>query len=224
MGTILTVASSKGGSGKTTLATILGVALASRGQSIAMLDADPNATLSDWLASNYEGPSLASEAEKDHVAIIERAYGLAEKHAVVVIDTAGFANLTAASAIAQADAVLIPCMADRGSVREAMRTAAQVASLGKAARRSIPYRVVLSQWSARGLAEAAARADLDGSGVACLATAIPALASVKQFTFTGSLPTSGRLADVSAELLAELDALKFTPRQRKPQRKEEAAS
>jgi hypothetical protein len=93
-----------------------------------------------------------------------------------------------------------------------MQTAEQVASLGKAARRSIPYRVVLSQWSVRGLAEAAARTDLDGSNISCLATAIPALANVKQFTFTGSIPASGRLADVSAELLAELDTLNFTPR------------
>jgi chromosome partitioning protein len=217
LGHILTIASGKGGSGKTTLAILLGVALAGRGQSVAMMDADPSATLSDWITSNYEGPSLDCEPNTDHVAIIERAYALAETHALVIIDTAGFASLTAASAIAQADAVLIPCMADRGSVREAMRTARQVETLGKAARRAIPYRVVLSQWNARGLAEAAARGDLDGAKVAILNSAIPAMASAKQFTFTGAIPTSGRLADTSAGLLAELDALKFTP---KPSRKQ----
>jgi chromosome partitioning protein len=62
-----------------------------------------------------------------------------ESHDVVLVDTAGFENLTAASAIGMADYVLIPCMPDRGSVRETLRTAQQVTSLAKAARRPIPH-------------------------------------------------------------------------------------
>jgi hypothetical protein len=47
-------------------------------------------------------------------------------------------------------------MAPRRSVREAMRTAQQVASLSKAARRTIPYSILLARWKPRGLSERAA--------------------------------------------------------------------
>jgi hypothetical protein len=92
------------------------------------------------------------------------AADLSESHDVVLVDTAGFESLTAASAIGMADFVMIPCMPDRGSVREAMRTSQQVASLSKAARRDIPYSLLLTRWKPRGLSERAALDSLRGEG------------------------------------------------------------
>ena len=51
MGRIITVGSSKGGVGKTTLVNALAEFLKRRGASVFCIDADPNKNLSGWLAA-----------------------------------------------------------------------------------------------------------------------------------------------------------------------------
>lgn len=48
MGKVITIAQQKGGSGKTTLAVNLAVALARMGHSVALLDTDPQGSLGRW--------------------------------------------------------------------------------------------------------------------------------------------------------------------------------
>src|SRR4051812_41181625 len=151
MGTIITVAQSKGGAGKTSLVQLLAPNLAALGYRVAVLDTDRNQNFRDWHQGAYEGEPITCASEVDHVQVVDRASELAEEHDIVLVDTAGFENLTAASAIGMADFVLIPCMADRGSIRETIRTAKQVASLARMARRSIPYSVVRTRWEEREL-------------------------------------------------------------------------
>jgi cellulose biosynthesis protein BcsQ len=62
--TIITVASSKGGPGKTTLAQILVGNLAAEGVTVAALDADPTGGLSRWASRLYEGAAFASTKRK----------------------------------------------------------------------------------------------------------------------------------------------------------------
>lgn len=211
MGSIVAVATSKGGGGKTTLTTCLAVSLAERGFRVSVIDADRNATFSDWHGANYEGPTLTSSTEIRHAEVIDLAQAQAETHDVVLIDTAGFENLTAAGAISTADFVLIPCMPDRGSIREAMKTAKQTDSFAKAARRAIPYRVVLSQWNPRGLAEQATLADLAAAQVPTMVHYIPDLAAFRQLTFTGRVPSVGRAGGQIGQVLAELVELGAIP-------------
>ena len=129
----------------------------------------------------------------------------------MLIDTAGFENLTAAGATSTADLVLIPCMPDRGSIREAMKTAKQADSFAKAARRAIPYRVVLSQWNPRGLAEQATLSDLAAAGLPTMAHHVPDLAAYRQLTFTGRVPSVGRAGEQIGEVLTELMQLGAIP-------------
>lgn len=207
MGSIITVATSKGGGGKTTLTTCLAVSLAESGYRVSVIDADRNATFSDWHQANYEGPALTSLAEIRHAEVIDLAQSQAETCDVVLVDTAGFENLTAAGAISTADMVLIPCMPDRGSIREAMKTVKQTDSFAKAARRAIPHRVVLSQWNPRGLAEQATLADLAAARLPTLKQFLPDLAAYRQLTFTGTVSPSEKVSGPVRELIAELVAL-----------------
>jgi len=211
MGSIVTIATSKGGGGKTTLTTCLAVGLTTRGFKVAVIDADRNATFSDWHKTNYEGAAFTSLAEIRHVEVIDLAQNQAEVHDVVLVDTAGFENLTAAGAISTADYVLIPCMPDRGSIREAMKTAKQTDSFARAARRTIPYRVVLSQWSPRGLAEQATRDDLAAAEIPTMEQYIPDLAAYRQLTFTGRVPVAGKVGDQIGKIVDELTALGAIP-------------
>ena len=204
MGTVITVASGKGGCSKTTTVMLLSANLASTGYKVAVIDADRNQSFASWHAQAYEGPAVTCRSEVDHIKVVDLAGELAEDHDVVLIDTAGFENLTAASAIGMADYVLIPCMPDRGSVRETMRTTQQVASLSKAARRSIPYSVLLGRWKSRGLSERAAMDSLKEEKVSLLENTLGDLADFTKFSFSGLVPTTGKIGHQASRLIEEL--------------------
>lgn len=204
MGRILTVASGKGGCSKTTTVMILSGNLAAQGYKVAVVDADRNQSFASWHAQAYEGPAFDCHSEIDHIRVVDLAGSLSESHDVVLVDTAGFESLTAASAIGMADFVLIPCMPDRGSVRETMRTAQQVASLSKAARRTIPYSVLLTRWKPRGLSERAALDSLVGEKLNVLDHTLGDLADFTKLSFSGSVPVIGKVGQQAAELIIEL--------------------
>ena len=78
MGTIVVIASSKGGVGKSSASALLAVNLASRGYSTAIVDADRNGALAAWHANGYEGPTLDCTTEIDHNLIVEHAWDRAK--------------------------------------------------------------------------------------------------------------------------------------------------
>ncbi len=204
MGTIITVASGKGGCSKSTTVMILSANLAAQGYKVAVVDADRNQSFASWHSQVYEGPPFECRSEVDHIKVVDLAGGLSDVHDVVLVDTAGFESLTAASAIGMADFVLIPCMPDRGSVRETMRTAQQVSSLSKAARRTIPYSILLTRWKARGLSERAALDSLNEEKLVVLQHTFGDLADFTKLSFSGAVPVTGKVGLQAAELIAEL--------------------
>ncbi len=112
MAKILTVAQQKGGAGKTTITAHLAVALTSARKSVAVVDIDPQQSLSTWYRARTErfGDSgagmLISQIPGYRVrAEIER---LAREHDVVLIDSPPHAETEAKVAIRAADLVIVP--------------------------------------------------------------------------------------------------------------------
>src|SRR4051794_31021868 len=171
---IVSIANSEGGSAKTTLCTALAVNLARDGYRVAVIDADINATFTTWLRT-ANAPPLTATACPDHNTIVSHAYKQADEHDICLIDCAGFSNQTSIFACGSADLVLIPVTPDRGSVVEAKRTAGQVENVAQIARREIPYRVVLSRWTPKGLSERATLSDLAAAELPYLTQHVPAL-------------------------------------------------
>jgi len=211
MGHIVTVASSKGGVGKSVVTTILSGNLAALGYRVAVIDADPNASYSQWHGL-YEGPPIDCSCEVRHEEIVDRAQGLATSCDVVLIDTAGFGNTTAAFAAGTADLVLVPVMPDRASAVEAMRTARQVQAFGKASRRQIPFRIVRTRWNQRGLVERAVEADL--SDMPMMKQHLSDLSEFGKLTLSGRVPVTGKVGEQAKELIAEMKALGAVPAKR----------
>jgi chromosome partitioning protein len=204
VGRIWTVASSKGGGGKTAFCCCLAPNLSAHAYRVGVIDADPNGTFSEW-HRNYRGPLIRCQAEARDIAVVDLAQAWAEQLDVVVIDTAGFGNLTAAAAMGAADHVFVPCMPDRGSTRESAKTIAKTASLARAARRTIGASVVLSQWRAGGMAEAAALEDLADYGItAILRTALPERSAFRRMSFDSKALTSGPVGPTIDTMIAEL--------------------
>ena len=204
MGSILTIASAKGGCGKSALTAILAVNLAAQGRRVAVIDSDPNRGFIDWHRDAYEGPALTVAAESSHLEIVDHAQRLAEDHDVTLVDTAGFSNQCAAMAMGTADMVLIPVLPDRQSVIEGMRAAKHVASFSKASRRDIPFRVVLSRWTPKGLVERALMDDLTKAALPMLTQHLSDLSDYRKFTVSGSVPVTGRIAEQASAIILEL--------------------
>jgi chromosome partitioning protein len=110
MGVVLTFTQQKGGVGKTSLAVHLGTYWASKGQSVALVDGDPQGSLTAW------GKMRAAQLPEDTLTI-ERAEGwkaatvvskLARMHDYVLVDTAPHAETASRTATREADLVIVP--------------------------------------------------------------------------------------------------------------------
>jgi chromosome partitioning protein len=104
MGSVIVVASSKGGCSKTTTVTALAVNLAAHGYKVAVCDSDPNQAFVRWYKTG-EAPTLSVSTELDHNEIVGHLLRLGKKHDVVLCDTGGWSNQTQVFAMGAADLV-----------------------------------------------------------------------------------------------------------------------
>ncbi|PQJ26766.1 hypothetical protein BSZ35_19145 [Salinibacter sp. 10B] len=101
---VVAVLNQKGGSGKTTIATNLASDLQRRGHRVALVDADPQKTASEWAARGEDTPPTF-EATKDLSTNIPALEGSFD---IVVLDGAPRMTELATDAVKAADLVLIP--------------------------------------------------------------------------------------------------------------------
>jgi len=210
MGSIIVVASWKGGVGKTNLTTALAVNLAAQGYSVAVVDSDPNQAFAVWHKS-ADAPPMTVSSCIDHNEIVAHAMEKGEAHDVTLLDTAGFANQAAVFAMGVADLVLIPVMPDRNSVLEARKTAKQVESISKIARRTIPHRVLLTRWNPKGLSERATLEDLAEAGLQPLPSYLSDLVAFQKSTFSGVMPKTGLVGFQVDKLIESLRGIEAIP-------------
>lgn len=206
---VLTVASSKGGPGKTTLCQLLVGSLAGELR-LALLDADPSQAVSRWAQSAYEGPPFEVIAEPDEARLAHLIAARADTVDLVIVDTAGFGNRAASVAMTSADAVLVPTLSGEADVTEAEKTVRLVEGLARAARREIPVRVLLNRVRKTTLARHAA-AEVAAAGLVKLDTALSDLVAYGEMTYSGRVPTTGLASTEVAALVAELRALGWVP-------------
>jgi chromosome partitioning protein len=201
---ILTIASSKGGPGKTTVAMLIALSLANRKTPCFLIDADPTKALSQWAEHICETP-LSCVYETDENKLLD----LADEHsgnAVVIIDTAGFNNMTASVAMTIADHVLIPVSVGAADVDQADYTARQINTLSRSTRRQIDARLLLNKQT-RSRVAAHVVEEVGKLAVSPLTTTLGQRAAYPEVSFTGILPSSGTARDEITALIAELDSL-----------------
>jgi chromosome partitioning protein len=104
---IITVATLKGGSGKTTVASCLAVHWQLAGRNPVLVDADPQRSIARLAARERAlgGVKVVEDASENVLATARR---LAVVHDPVVIDSPGFRSATTFACFAAADLVLIP--------------------------------------------------------------------------------------------------------------------
>ena len=104
----ISIISQKGGTGKTTLALNLAIALEAGGRTGVVVDLDPQASAKGWHDNRQaENPLVISV----QAARLEEALSTSAEHGadVAIIDTAPHSESVALAAARSADLVLIPC-------------------------------------------------------------------------------------------------------------------
>lgn len=202
---VLTIASSKGGPGKTTVAMLLAGALAAEGLRVVALDADPTLAFSRWARDAYEGPPFETHAEVDETRLAHLIDRVASEADVVIVDTAGFGNRSAAVAMTSADVILVPTLSGEADITEAEKTVRLSEGLARAARREIPTAIVLNKVRRTQLARHAAQ-EIANAGLPRLETTLSDLVAYGELSYSGRLPLHGPAVAEIAGLLAELRA------------------
>lgn len=208
---VLTVASSKGGPGKTALCQVIAGSLAGSLR-LALLDADPTQALSRWAASAYEGPTFEIHAEPDEAKLAHLISAKADTMDLVVVDTAGFGNRAATVAMTSADAVLVPTLAGEADITEAEKTMRLIEGLAAAARREIPGRVVFNRVRRTFLSKHAA-GEATRAGLPQLTASLSDLVAFGEMSYSGRVPSSGLAGSEVAALLTELRNMGWIPQQ-----------
>ena len=104
---VITLATSKGGVGKSSLGRSLAAHWFSVGHKPALIDADPQRTLANRYDPNGRMGSVPVVAEPEE-RVGETIEELRQQHAPVIVDTAGFRNRTTIGALVVTDLAIIP--------------------------------------------------------------------------------------------------------------------
>ena len=173
---VVTVAGQKGGSGKSTLVRNLAIHFALDGYRVGIVDADliqqhsseffadrakeagrevwtgrddiPGLTVKVWdRSAEVPQAAIVVAPQSDQDSIGEIIQALAEVVDVVICDLQGSASVAMIHAIHYADLVLIPVQPSNDDLKSCHSTARHVVQAGKSARRTIPYRIVISRAS-----------------------------------------------------------------------------
>jgi chromosome partitioning protein len=113
MGWVITIAQQKGGSGKTTLAVNLAVALGRMGQRVALLDTDPQGSLGRWFLMRRArlGDPGMEMSTASAWGVSYECEKLRKTHDVVIVDTPPKVDADLRPALREADLVLVPVAA-----------------------------------------------------------------------------------------------------------------
>lgn len=203
---VITIAQQKGGAGKTTLAAHLAVALTRGNKKVAVVDIDPQQSLSQWyrlreerlgdaaagvLVSPIKGWRTRNEVEK-----------LAAAHDVVLIDSPPHAETEARVAVRVADLVVIPVQPSPMDVWATRPT------LELAAAEKVPVLLVLNRVPPRANLTGEMLAELQGFGAriarARIGNRIVFASALSEGRSVGEIQPSGKAAREIAALAKEI--------------------
>lgn len=186
---IVTLATLKGGSGKSTAAATLACTERGAGKRVVLIDADPQRSLSHWHALGDPPLDLTVIAEAGE-GIGALALRQAEECDLVVIDTAGFRNRTMIEALSVADLALVPIKASPLDIAAALETLALIAEIAatKERRRPLPAWLVLSQVVVGSVIARHVREQLTQDGHSLLRSEIANRVAYAEAALSGRMP------------------------------------
>lgn len=152
---VIALVAEKGGSGKSTIAVHLAVCAAKQGQTVAIIDLDPQGSARHWAErrgeTDVDVPVVGATAQ-ELPGLLQSAREQGAE--LVILDTAGRSDVVTAHVVSAADVVAVPCRPSIYDLESTRRTAKVIG--GKKAA------VILNACPSRGTRAAEARDALDG--------------------------------------------------------------
>jgi chromosome partitioning protein len=195
---VITTASPKGGAGKSTASVILGTELAHAGAEIAILDCDPNRSITIWADRVPLPPRITVRSDVGEAEIVRTIKQQDADGRIVIVDLEGVASRLVSRAISQADLVLTPMRATTLDATIGVRALALIREEEEALGRSIRHAVVFTMTRAiKSKQHTAIEASLKGQGVDIINPPLMERAAFSAlFEFGGdlrTLPAQGRM-------------------------------
>lgn len=144
---IITIASSKGGVGKSTACIALAGAFIARKASVHIIDLDENRTVLRWFTQHcvsLPGLSVVQVAPTDILSHLKDLLSDRHKPDYVLIDVAGVYEKALLQAMARSNLVIVPAQPSEPDIHEAMKVIKDLADLNESFNGAIPYRLLLN--------------------------------------------------------------------------------
>jgi chromosome partitioning protein len=212
----LSIASAKGGCGKTTLAVLLGAELALDGYKVALLDCDLNQHASAFgKKAKATLPGLTVVGDVTDANVLTELKKAEAEQDIVLIDLPGGSSTLALKALQRSHFVLVPAQASLLDARDATKTIAQIDDAQELARAPIARAVMWTRFQPGFESKSArhVRESLEGQGLPILKSVLMERAAFREMYITGQVPrqtdpTGGPAANISALAIEVLDRLK----------------
>jgi chromosome partitioning protein len=187
---IITLAQTKGGSGKTTTAEVLIAEFTHRGHSVAALDLDPNRPLGRFVTRSPALAQVEVAVPTAEARVSDLIAELSARHAVVIVDLMGAATPDMMVAIGFSDVVVIPSQLSEPDVRCGIETWQMIREVERLGRREIPKAVLFTRTSPalRTRAQDHARRQYERLDIPVLKAEFMERTAFKEMTFTGVAP------------------------------------
>lgn len=188
---VITLATSKGGTGKSTLARSLACHWYYAGVKVSIIDADPQASIIS--RHNPEGllknmPVISDPEE----TVDENIHELKENSTFVIVDTGGFRNRTTIKALIATDIALIPLKPSADDVAAAIETYNLIKELNETPERyknPIHYRMILTMTQKGTVISRHIRDELEGMGYKLLENELYHRVSYPEAAINGLSPS-----------------------------------
>ena len=205
-GSIITVATMKGGSGKSTVASCLAVYWQLSGRRPTIIDADPQRSIARLAAREKALGGVPVVEDSTEWASVT-AHRLAATGGPVIIDTPGFRSLATLACIAAADFLLVPVKASPLDIDRMLDTLHSLIEGDEGQRRL--FRCVLTQTTRDSVIAKHIRAELIEAGYPVLKSEMTNRVSYAEAALWGATPSmverSGTAAREIAAIADEVD-------------------
>ena len=217
---VIALATFKGGSGKSTIAACLATFWQAQGLAPALVDADPQATVTQWYSARDEAGDLKMSTPRS-IGIRATVEQLRANHFPIIIDTAGFKSDLSVEALAASQLVLIPVKPSPLDVRVALETLALVTQLNRSREpgaRPLLVRFVLTMTTPGTVIAKHVRRQMELGRLQLLSTELGNRVSYAEAALRGLTPTItepfGAAAREIAQLAHEIEGLYPSTRKR----------